>query len=779
MKQRITMKYEYVIVMIMSMVAIIYLLIFGMQSKVCLKKFSSYSLPNDDNLLSNKKIKLDIKELDMITPKFCPNTSVIHNLMPIPWKILDKFQTRMLITSKFQIILTEYSTNARLRTAVRRFISRLYRKTGILLNMNSTVTSEKLIIECNGLGSDYPQLGENESYQLRVSTNNINLKAKTFTGIVRGLSTLLQLIVLIDTNTMIIPVVEINDKPRFPWRGLLLDVARHFMPVKVIESILNAMEIVKLNVFHWHLTDDQGFRVESKKYPLLHKMGSDGHFYTQEDIKYIVDYARNRSIRVVPEFDMPSHTTSWFVGYPELATVPCSYMIERQWGVLNASMNPTLESTYHFLDVFFDEMATLFPDQYFHTGGDEVESFQWSQSESIQDFIRQHRLNDNQGLQAYFTRRVQNILHKHNKLLIGWDEILSSNLRRGTIIQSWRGPGSLINIVAQGYYGILSHGYYLDHLSSAAFHYSIDPLIGTQWLQEEQSARILGGEACMWSEYVSSATVNSRIWPRTAVIAEKLWSPAKEVDVNCMYDRLKSMNRLIDQIGVKHLSDYTRKLKILVGSSNDELFQSLKILADTCEALGIRARSQTRKYSSLVALNRFVDVLQPESELIRNVETIVRLTKNTLASTKLHSLFSVWATNHVRLKNFFYNNSLFSEIELLSENLSIVGKMGLQVLMYIDNGETVSKKWIRDQNEILYRLEYEVSEIRLAAVGPLRYLLLCEVRWCLDYKIFLSVLLVIILFLVIVKKIGKRRLSLRKYNIKILRKLYYSSSQYC
>ena len=180
------------------------------------------------------------------------------------------------------------------------------------------------------------------------------------------------------------PAISIDDSPRFPWRGLMIDVSRHFIPLDVLKRNLDGMAAVKLNVFHWHLSDNQGFRVESKKFPKLHELGSDGLYYTQDEVRDLIAYARERGIRVVPEFDMPGHSTAWFVGYPELASGPGPYEIERKWGVFDPAMDPTREETYKFLDEFIGEMARLFPDQFFHIGGDEVNGKQWDANPKIQ-----------------------------------------------------------------------------------------------------------------------------------------------------------------------------------------------------------------------------------------------------------------------------------------------------------------------------------------------------------------------------------------------------------
>jgi hexosaminidase len=197
----------------------------------------------------------------------------------------------------------------------------------------------------------------------------------------------------------------------------MLDVSRHWMPAGVVRRNLDAMAALKLNVFHWHLSDDQGFRVESKRFPKLHEMGSDGHYYTQRQVRDIIDFARERGIRVVPEFDMPGHATAWFVGYPELASAPGPYSIERKWGIFDPAMDPTRNEVYRFLDALTGEMAALFPDDYFHIGGDEVNGKQWDRNAGIKAFIREHSIKNDIALQAYFSSRLQPIVTGHGRRL--------------------------------------------------------------------------------------------------------------------------------------------------------------------------------------------------------------------------------------------------------------------------------------------------------------------------------------------------------------------------
>ena len=310
-----------------------------------------------------------------------------------------------------------------------------------------------------------------------VSSTQALLTAKSPLGIFRGLQTFLQL-VRITPQGFSVPSVTIDDQPRFQWRGLMIDSGRHFMPIDVIERNLDGMEAVKLNVFHWHLSEDQGFRVESKVFPLLHEKGSNGQYYSQQQIRDVIRYARDRGIRVVPEFDMPCHTTSWFVGYPNLASGPGPYKIEERWGVMDPAMDPTRESTYQFLDRFLGEMTSLFPDAYFHIGGDECDGKEWDANPKIQAYIHAHGLKDNAALQSQFTGRLQKLVAAHHKIMEGWDEVLQPDTPREVVIQSWRGPKGLAAAVRQGNRALLSNGYYIDLNQPASYHYLTDPLGG-------------------------------------------------------------------------------------------------------------------------------------------------------------------------------------------------------------------------------------------------------------------------------------------------------------
>ena len=548
------------------------------------------------------------------------------NLMPLPAKV-QTGNGQLLIDRNFSVSIAGHH-EARLDRAVEIFLGHLRQQTGMPpIDMKVTDSpSATLVIQAACGTKTVQELGEDESYRLDVTDSGAKLNAATTLGVMRGLETFLQLVGTSSAG-FAVPAVSIDDSPRFPWRGLMIDVGRHFIPLDVLKRNLDGMAAVKLNVFHWHLSENQGFRIESKKFPKLQEMGSDGLYYTQAEVRDLIAYARERGIRVVPEFDMPGHSTAWFVGYPELASGPGPYQIERQWGVMDPAMDPTKEETYKFLDKFIGEMAGLFPDQFFHIGGDEVNGKEWDANPKIQAFKQAHGLKDNNDLQAYFNQRVQKIVAKHGKTMLGWDEILRPDLPKDIVIQSWRGPDSLAQAAKQGYRGLLSSGFYIDLMWSAERHYATEPLSGAAAnLTPEEQKRILGGEACMWSEYVSPENIDSRIWPRTAAIAERLWSPQDVRDVNSMYQRMAVTSRWLDGLGLTHNSSYDPMLRRIAGTDN---IAALKALADVLEPVKDYTREETAPAPATSAspLNRVVDAVRPESATARQfAEAVNELT---------------------------------------------------------------------------------------------------------------------------------------------------------
>jgi hexosaminidase len=550
--------------------------------------------------------------------------SITHNLTPVPAALSFK-SGRLAVTPSFTIAVRGVR-DARLLAAIDRMARRLEARTGLTFtrDMASDAAAATLVIKTESAGKIFPAVDEDESYTLEVSESQAALNAPTIVGALRGIETFLQLLSG-GANGFYIPAVSIQDKPRFPWRGLMIDVGRHWQPIEVIKRNLDGMAAVKLNVLHLHLTEDQGFRIESKRYPKLHQMGSDGNYYTQAQMREIVEYARMRGSRVVPEFDMPGHTTAWFVGHPELASKPGPYRIERAWGIIKPVMDPSNEQVYKLLDGFLGEMAEIFPDDYMHIGGDEVESDDWKANPKIMKFIDEKGLKDTHGLQAYFNQRLSKILTKHRKKMIGWDEILHPDLSKNIVVQSWRGPESLAEAAKKGYRGILSSGYYLDLNEPASRHYLNDPIPADTTLTPEEQKLILGGEATMWSEWVSPETIDSRIWPRAAAIAERFWSPREVKDVDDMYRRLAVTSERLEDNGLLHKKNPEAMLRRWIGvdvgrteSAREEIIAKIKPLIAIVEPVKGYRRGSAQKTTQFTPLTRLADIAQPDSERARD-----------------------------------------------------------------------------------------------------------------------------------------------------------------
>jgi len=646
------------------------------------------------------------------------------NLMPMPASVQIK-TGQLVIDPSFSAGISGHS-DRQLQHALELFLDDLRRQTGMTaLDMKLTDPAQaKLVLHCEHANEIVQEVGEDESYSLETSPAGAKLDAVTPLGIMRGLQTFLQS-VQTTSGGFAAPAIAIQDKPRFLWRGLMIDVGRHFIPLDVLKRNLDGMAAVKLNVFHWHLSDNQGFRVESKKFPKLQEMGSDGLYYTQEEVRDLIAYARDRGIRVVPEFDMPGHSTAWFVGYPELASGPGPYQIERRWGVFDPAMDPTEERTYNFLDSFIGEMAELFPDQYFHIGGDEVNGKQWDANPNIQAFMRTHGLKNNQDLQAYFNTRVQKIVSKHGKTMIGWDEILRPDLPRDIVVQSWRGQDSLAVAANQGYRGLLSFGYYVDLMWPASRHYAIDPMSGATNLSPEEKQRILGGEACMWSEYVSPENIDSRIWPRTAVIAERLWSPQDVTDVNSMYQRLEYVSRWLDWFGLTHNSSYEPMLRRIAGSND---ISALRTFTDVVEPVKDYTREEIARVeaTSLSPLNRVIDAARPESATARRfadlADALIAGRANSEDKQYVRAFLTRWRDNQAKLQRLETGSFLLQEIVPISRDLSEVATAGLQALDYIDRGERAPDAWAKQQSTLLEQAQKPKAQLLLMVVPPVQKL---------------------------------------------------------
>lgn len=633
-----------------------------------------------------------------------PAVALVNTLMPLP-STVEARSGALRIDNTFSYTL-HGTVGPRLSGAAIRLIARLENRTGVSLAATPTADSQPatLTVSVTTLTDQaVPQPNVDESYTLDIDSHAIAINAKTDIGALRGMETLLQLIQT-SGNTYMFPAVHIQDAPRFPWRGLMLDPGRHFLPVPIILRTLDGMAAVKLNVLHWHLTEDQGFRIESKVYPKLTELGSNGQFYTQQDVRDVIAYASARGIRVVPEFDMPGHTQSWMVGYPDLGSAPGPFTIADKYGVMDAAMDPTRDSTYAFLDAFLGEMAQLFPDPYMHIGGDESNGKEWRANPQIKTFMGAHGMKDTPELQAYFNTRLQKILAGHHKQMVGWDEILSPTLPRDAVIQNWHGIEFLEDAARQGHRGFLSHPYYLDHMYSAADVFLADPLPASSNLTPEQASLVVGGEACMWGEHAVPATIDSRIWPRAAAVAERFWSPAADRNVNDMYRRLTVESLRLEGEGLMHMSGPVRVMRNLAGSTQ---IQPLELFISTLQPVDFHVRSREQRPSPATVFDRLVDAVRPDPPLQHEMPQLVDAALHGDAASaatsidRLDSLFHSWVAAALALDKLEANSPLLQETSAHIAAWPKLGVMGIDALQYLRSGNAPPAGWHDAQTAIL------------------------------------------------------------------------------
>lgn len=646
------------------------------------------------------------------------------DLMPMP-STVQMGTGQLLIDRSFSIAVTGFR-DASLDRGVQNFTRQLSTKIGYPSQFRLESNKPTLTIHADRGRERIQKLGEDESYELAITDSAATLRAPTPLGVLHGLQTFLEL-VQPSAKGFVVPVLNIKDQPRFPWRGLLVDVGRHFIPIDVLKRNLDGIAAVKMNVLHWHLSDDQGFRVESKKFPKLQEMGSEGYYYTQAEIRDFISYAYDRGIRVVPEFDTPGHSRSWFPGYPELASGPGPFRVDTETGPQSVT-DPTREETYKFLDKFVDEMGKLFPDAYFHIGGDEVDGKFWDANPKIQAFKQAHGMKTDQDLQAYYNQRLQKILAKHHKIMIGWDEILHPDLPKTIVIQSWRGQQSLATAAQQGYSGLLSFGYYLDLMWPAARHYAVDPMSDAAAnLSPEQKKSVVGGEACMWGEWVTPENLDSHIWPRNAAIAERLWSPQEIKDVDSMYARLNAVSLHLETLGLRHRS---AKLHMLHRMAGTEDITALRVLADVVEPVKDYTRwdDSNGPIDFHAPLNRMIDAVYPESDVARQFQKLVQTYiqsgyKDQAAETQIKTFLATWWENDLKLHPLLQQSFLLQEDMPLSEDLSSLAQAGLNALENTDKSQPSPEAWKNQQLTHIEQAKKARAGLLLMVVPPIEQLI--------------------------------------------------------
>lgn len=441
-------------------------------------------------------------------------------------------------------------------------------------NINASVTSgaSDIVLKTSGETSI-----EKEEYKLNVNNDGVQLEATGGAGLFYGVQTLFQ---LIDNNE--IPFVQISDQPRFSYRGLHLDVGRHMFPVDFIKKYIDLMSHYKYNTFHWHLTEDQGWRIEIKKYPKLQEVAAyrdetvigharqskeyDGQryggYYTQEEIKDVVDYATKRYITIIPEIEMPGHSLAALAAYPYLGCTGGPYETGKTWGVFEDVYCAGKETTFEFIEDVLDEVVPLFPSKYIHIGGDESPKVRWEKCPDCQRRIKTEKLKDEHELQSYFIQRMEKYLNTKGKSIIGWDEILEGGLAPNATVMSWRGEEGGIAAAQQHHNVIMTPGNwcYLDHyqadpsneplaiggMTTVEETYSYEPLPAQ--LSAEEGKFILGAQGNVWTEYIATPEyAEYMVYPRAVALAEVVWSPKNSRNYDNFVDRMKEHRSLMDQ----------------------------------------------------------------------------------------------------------------------------------------------------------------------------------------------------------------------------------------
>ncbi len=491
-----------------------------------------------------------------------------------------------------------------------------------------------------------------EGYHLIVTQMSIEIKANAPAGIINGIQSLLQTLPAIRTNAkLVVPCMEVTDFPRFKWRGMHLDVSRHFFGPNVIKQYLDLLAAYKFNTFHWHLVDDQGWRIEIKKYPALTNIGAwrvdqtnlvwgsrpqakegeaprYGGYYTQAQIKEIIAYAAQRNITVVPEIEMPGHVASAIASYPFLSCAQQPQLPLTGGNYTNMSSNYCAgnDSVFHFLENVLTEVIQLFPSKYIHIGGDEVDKTAWKKCAKCQQRIRTEKLKDEEELQSYFIKRIEQFVSSKKRKIIGWDEILEGGLAPGATVMSWRGEAGGIAAAKMNHDVVMTPGnpVYFDHYQGdpasepvaiggfntlkKVYHY--EPL--PKELNEQEASHVLGAQANLWTEYVTTPKqVEYMVLPRMLALSEVLWSPKQSKDWAGFNERLQQHFKGFDQKGLNY-SKGNFKVEIKPILKEGKLFATLSTEAYKGQIYyttnGSQPSLQSQLYESPVEINSSVTI---------------------------------------------------------------------------------------------------------------------------------------------------------------------------
>ncbi len=657
--------------------------------------------------------------------------STTLNLMPYPQAVVAG-TGQFRLSPAFSIGVDGPGVTATLVQAANRARQRLNQRTLLYFTQETveSAPSASATMTISVQKAMEPAIGADESYRLVVEPATIRLTAPTTLGALHGLETLIQLVTA-DSSGYFVPTVTITDAPRFRWRGLMVDVARHFIEHETLKRNLDAMAAVKMNVLHLHLTDDEGFRVESKLFPKLHERGANGRYYTQTQLRELVEYARQRGILIVPEFDLPGHSQSWFAGYPELASLPGPYQPGKRFKLdrskpfnpmalmqlLNttpsATLDPTKESVYQFLDKFVGEMKTIFPAPYMHIGADENNGVAWKQNPAIVAFMQAKGMKDTHALQAYFVRRTYDLLKKHNRTTVGWEELFSDDLPRDVVVQVWKPAGlgpvaAPMTIADKGNPVLVSRGFYLDYFMPAYIHYTPKLMpVGTP-------ANVLGGEAALWSELVDETTFEGRAWPRSAAIAERFWSAESLTDIDDMYRRLFAVSAGLEADGLNHRQHANRLLSRL---ANGQDIAPAALVTDVLTPLkgfkrlfGMMGKPEAAIYETS-PFGQWADLTSPDSETAYRFRLLVQAylqTHSEASRTALRQQLMRWQTAPSGLQPLLAKAPLLKPLLTHAQRLADLATAALSTLNGTTTGSEAGQQAIQRAKTIQDEVELAI-----------------------------------------------------------------------
>jgi hexosaminidase len=515
--------------------------------------------------------------LNLIILNTFSQTSSAVNIIPKPVSL--KFKPGSFRLDKNTAIVVKDEGDKDAADFLNDYLQKFY---GYSLNVTDAATGNYISLSTK----KFIKAPENdEHYTLNGTTKSVAIEGDSYAGTFRGVQSLIQLLPVKKSASLQVPVVSISDQPRLKYRGLMLDVARHFFDVDFVKQYIDFIALHKMNTFHWHLTDDQGWRVEIKKYPKLTEVGAYrdgtiighypgtgndniryGGFYTQDQIRDVVEYAAKRHITVIPEIEMPGHAKAALASYSNLGCTGGPYEVKQTWGVEPDVFCAGNDSVFAFLQDVLDEVLPLFPSQYVHVGGDECPKDRWKTCPKCQKRIKDNGLKDEHELQSYFVQRMEKYINSKGKKIIGWDEILEGGLAPNATVMSWRGEAGGIEAAKQDHDVIMTPGshVYLDHAQSKKEDsltiggytsvqkvYSYEPVPPV--LNEQQKKHVLGAQGNVWTEYMASPRkVEYMIFPRLSALSEVLWTPAASKNWNDFEKRLGVQFKRYDLWGVNY-----------------------------------------------------------------------------------------------------------------------------------------------------------------------------------------------------------------------------------